>query len=70
LKMFDLARRVFRAHEAAMKAAHLVTFGRRVLVLKLGLVSDVSMRRVCFQMVSMCILQRRALCLGWRVGPW
>lgn len=38
LKMLDLARRVLRAHEAAMEAAHLITFGRRVLVLKFGLV--------------------------------
>lgn len=37
LKMLDLARRVLRAHEAAVEAAHLVTFRRRVLVLEFGL---------------------------------
>lgn len=35
--MFDLTGRVLRAHEAAMKTAHLVTFRGRVLVLELGL---------------------------------
>jgi hypothetical protein len=41
LQVFDLPRRVLCAHEAAMQAAHLVTFRRRVLVLKLGLLANV-----------------------------
>jgi hypothetical protein len=44
--MLDLARRVLRAYEAAVQAAHLVTFRGRVLVLKLGLIVDMEGQHV------------------------
>lgn len=36
VEMFNLARRVLRAHEAAVQTAHLITFCGRVLVLELS----------------------------------
>jgi hypothetical protein len=69
LEVLDLAGRVLCAHEAAMQAAHLVTFRRRVLVLELGLIANMQRQHVSHCTRDMQILQRPFLCRGWRAGP-
>jgi hypothetical protein len=54
LEMFNLARRVLCAHEAAVQAPHLVAFRGRVLVLEFGLNNVGSSQQVP------CMRSRRA----------
>jgi hypothetical protein len=69
LKMLNLTRRVLCTYEAAVQAAHLVTFRGRVLVLKLSLLANMARQRVSHTRYGRWHLTKALLMSGLACRP-